>query len=65
MEAAAEGVQMQTKMAAAFQRLEAQEAILDWLIERRIAQEAKLSDTDLRPAQRTMIRHKIPTSTKN
>jgi len=59
MEAASEGVEMQTKMAAAFQKLEAQESILDWLVQRRIDQEEKLLEADLRPAQRTMIQHKI------
>lgn len=59
MEAAAQGVEMQTKMAQAFQRLEAQEAILDWLVQRRIEQEAKLNYSDLRPAQKALIRHKI------
>jgi hypothetical protein len=59
MEAASEGVEMQTKMAAAFQKLEAQESILDWLVQRRIDQEKKLEQADLRPAQRTLIQHKI------
>ena len=59
MEAASEGVQNQVRMAAAFQRLEAQEAILGWLVQRRIDQEHKLEDSNLRPAQRTMITHKI------
>lgn len=59
MQAAAEGVEAQTKMAQAFQRLEAQEAIVDWLIQRRIDQETKLNDAQLRPAQRALVEHKI------
>ena len=59
MQAASQGVESQVKMASAFQRLEAQEAILDWLMERRIAQEEKLEQTDLRPAQKALIQHKI------
>lgn len=59
MEAAAQGVEMQARMAQAFQRLEAQEAILDWLIQRRIDQEARLSSAELRPAQRALIEHKL------
>ena len=59
MEAAAQGVEMQTQMAAAFQKLEAQEAILDWLVQRRIDQETKLEDSSLRPAQQAIVRRKI------
>ena len=59
MEASASGVQAQVKMASAFQRLEMQEQILDWLVQRRIDQERKLEQADLRPAQRTLIEHKI------
>ena len=61
MEAAAQGIEDQTRMAATFQRLEAQEAIVDWLVERRIAQEEKLSEADLRPAQRALVERKIAT----
>jgi hypothetical protein len=59
MQAAAEGVEAQTKMAQAFQRLEAQEVIVDWLVQRRIDQETKLNDAQLRPAQRALVEHKI------
>ena len=59
LEAASEGVQMQAKMAASFQRLRAQESILDWLIQRRVDQEQKLLAAGLRPAQRLMIEHRI------
>jgi len=59
MEAAAQGVEQQAKMAQAFQRLEAQEAILDWLIQRRMDQEIKLTSAELRPAQRALIEHKL------
>jgi len=59
MEASSEGVQTQVKMAAAFQKLEMQEQILDWLVQRRIDQEERLNCSDLRPAQRLMIEHKI------
>jgi hypothetical protein len=59
MEASASGVQAQVKMASAFQKLEMQEQILGWLIQRRIDQEERLNDANLRPAQRIMIEHKI------
>ena len=59
MEASATGVQTQVKMAAAFQKLEMQEQILDWLVQRRIDQEKKLLEADLQPTQRAMISHKI------
>lgn len=59
MEASASGVQAQVKMASAFQRLEMQEQILDWLVQRRVDQEKKLEQAELRPAQRTLIEHKI------
>jgi hypothetical protein len=59
MEASSEGVQSQVKMAAAFQKMEMQEQILDWLVQRRIDQEKKLEQADLRPTQRLMIQHKI------
>jgi len=59
MQAAAEGVETQAKMAQAFQRLEAQEAILDWLVQRRIDQQAKLNAANLHPAQRALVEHKI------
>ena len=59
LEAASEGVEMQARMAASFQRLRAQESILDWLVQRRVDQEQKLLDSNLRPAQRVMIEHKI------
>lgn len=59
MASAAEGVAAQTKLAATFQRLESQEAILDWLVARRVAQEQKLAQSDLRPVQRAMIERKI------
>ena len=59
MEASASGVQAQVKMAAAFQKFEMQEQILDWLVQRRIDQEEKLLESNLRPAQITMVQHKI------
>ena len=59
MEASSENVQVQVKMAAAFQRLELQEQILDWLVQRRIDQEEKLLESNLRPAQIAMVQHKI------
>lgn len=59
MEAAAQGVEAQTKLAATFQRLESQEAILDWLIARRVAQEQRLADSGLRPVQKALIERKI------
>lgn len=59
MEASAENVQVQVKMAAAFQKIEMQESILDWLVDRRVSQEQRLLESDLRPAQRAMISHKI------
>ena len=59
MQAASENVESQVRMAASFQRLEARQSILDWLVARRISQEEKLEDTNLRPAQKALISHKI------
>lgn len=46
-------------MASAFQRLEAKEAVLDWQVARRIEQEQRLTEADLRPDQQALIRRKI------
>ena len=59
MEAAATSVQDQVRIASAFRKLEASEAVLDWLVARRIEQEQRLSEADLRPAQQALIRRKI------
>lgn len=59
MTAAAEGVEGQVKVAQAFQKLEAQDAILNWLVQRRIDQEKRLEDSGLREAQKALIRRKI------
>jgi len=59
MTAAAEGVEGQVRVAQAFQRLEAQEVVLDWLVQRRIDQEQKLEQSGIREAQKALIRRKI------
>ena len=41
MQAASENVESQVRMAASFQKLEARQSILDWLVARRISQEEK------------------------
>ena len=59
LDAASEGVEIQAKMAVSFQRLRAQESILNWLVQRRIDLEQRLLAGELRPVQQAMIKHQI------
>lgn len=59
LEAAAEGVSQQTRIASVMQKLQAKEAILEWLIERRRIIENRLEQAALPAPTEAMLRRQM------
>lgn len=64
MRASAEGVSQQVQLAETMQRLETQEAILGWLVQKQMDEAEKLQSLPPSSPLRTMIEHKIKTVTE-